>query len=1215
MKRKYRGLSLIVTVFMLCMSMSFMVHAEDESVWTFDTEYWFLKGYEGAGGDVAVPEQIQGCPVTFMTYNTLSNSDAITSIKLSGTTEAMGSGCCSYNPNMISVTLPDSLMAIGPQCFMRNDQLAEVTIPAQVAVIEDYSFSSDDALMKITFLGECPVIAPNAVNWLPTDCVVYVPDDQLEAYQAVFAQNDNDIIVQPSGQNAIPREPVYDNDNLVIDESGMITEYNGYNVRLDIPEELNGIKVTGIGPNVFEMHFYLAYVTLPEGVTTIGESSFDLAQYLLYVKLPSTVKEIGPRAFYNAYHGSDIEWPESLESIGSDAFYSNYLSGNVVFPEGLKRIEANAFKQAYNVEELYLPSTIEYLGPGAFSDCSFNYALIPSEKVPEIDPTAFEECYNLADIDLYTHATKQDMLDLQSKIDDLGLSCRVWRIQNPDVDYAQNQEGDYIRNPDGTDTVYFAAYEGDQTNIRPYDNYSLENSNYLPVTGVADGALKGNQTVKYFAVCYNDELTYIGAEAFADSALEKVDLFDSVTTIGDGAFRNCTGLTELTLPESVTSIGAGAFEGCTGLEKVTIDCDMSALPEGTFAGLTNLKEVKLGSGAIPARTFENTGITSIDLSANVSVGDRSFAGTGITELALPETLTDIGAGAFEGTAITEVTFPESVTSIGAGAFADCASLAAVNLTDAVTAIGAGAWDGTAISSFVIPASVPADASAIPAVGSENIRISDAASDEQVAAWTEALAFPWYDKLCRVSEESSFVKMPYEATPEEYFVVDADTGMLKEYKGPDENVVIPRSVGGVAVTGISYNCFESCRDYTDTEMTTNETSWTHMRTVVIPETVTVIEDNAFGYCQQLETCVCYAPLETTGRGVFATCRNLKNVIFVNPVKQLDNWLFDDCRSLENVWYPGTLDRIGESCFNFSGIKTFIADAKMIANAAFSHCSQLEELHVRGSLEQMITSCIGGCEQIKKLCFETTSVEGMDASNGTGCMIDIGTVVVIPPEATDEEAQNFYNKWCAGNLGPVTDPANVHREACSVPETPEMPDIDALLGGTAHAAEAAAEGIPTPAPAPAPETETMTIESTEVTMPETEAAVPETDPAAPETEAAEVSVEEGQAPTERLEVKYVCTSADIVDSGVTIQASALGGGEYAVTFHQDGTAEFVLVGTPVPGLSWTYGKVQTDDGEKDAFVMNYLDGTPYVFICTDAGLDMNFYGSMLMHFEVQ
>ena len=82
--------------------------------------------------------------------------------------------------------------------------------------------------------------------------------------------------------------------------------------------------------------------------------------------------------------------------------------------------------------------------------------------------------------------------------------------------------------------------------MRSYDTYTIGEED-KGVVGIADGALKGDQTITYFAVPHNDEFVYVGKEAFADSIVEHVDLFDSVTSIGAEAFRNCAQLKEITI--------------------------------------------------------------------------------------------------------------------------------------------------------------------------------------------------------------------------------------------------------------------------------------------------------------------------------------------------------------------------------------------------------------------------------------------------------------------------------------------------------------------------------------------------------------------------------------------------------------------------------------------------------------------------------------------
>ena len=96
---------------------------------------------------------------------------------------------------------------------------------------------------------------------------------------------------------------------------------------------------------------------------------------------------------------------------------------------------------------------------------------------------------------------------------------------------------------------------------------------------------------------------------------------------------------------------------------------------------------------------------------------------------------------------------------------------------------------------------------------------------------------------------------------------------------------------------------------------------------------------------------------------------------------------------------------------------------------------------------------------------------------------------------------------------------------------------------------------------------------------------------------------------IENKYVLTDADV--NGYNMTAAMLGGYEYSVLLHQDGTVKFVMAGADIPGLTWTYGKVTTIAGELDGVVIDYYGQTLYL-VPTEKGFDMNYFDSMLMHF---
>jgi len=83
---------------------------------------------------------------------------------------------------------------------------------------------------------------------------------------------------------------------------------------------------------------------------------------------------------------------------------------------------------------------------------------------------------------------------------------------------------------------------------------------------------------------------------------------NSVTEIGDYAFMWCDGLTSITIPNSVTEIGKWAFNGCTGLTSITIPNSVTSIGEWAFSDCDGLKtiiiknpDVKIGDDAIPER--------------------------------------------------------------------------------------------------------------------------------------------------------------------------------------------------------------------------------------------------------------------------------------------------------------------------------------------------------------------------------------------------------------------------------------------------------------------------------------------------------------------------------------------------------------------------------------------------------------------------------------
>ncbi len=169
----------------------------------------------------------------------------------------------------------------------------------------------------------------------------------------------------------------------------------------------------------------------------------------------------------------------------------------------------------------------------------------------------------------------------------------------------------------------------------------------------------------------------------------------AVTAIGSSAFRNCTGLTSITIPNSVTSIGKEAFQGCTGLTSITIPNSVTAIGTAAFSNCSNLTKILVEEG--------NTAYTSIEgvLFSNEKTTLVAYPAAKAPDYEIPNSVTAIGDYAFSDcVGLTSVTIPNSVTAIGRSAFANCTGLTSITIPNSVTAISEYAFSNcTAVNTI------------------------------------------------------------------------------------------------------------------------------------------------------------------------------------------------------------------------------------------------------------------------------------------------------------------------------------------------------------------------------------------------------------------------------------------------------------------------------------------------------------------------------------
>ena len=176
--------------------------------------------------------------------------------------------------------------------------------------------------------------------------------------------------------------------------------------------------------------------------------------------------------------------------------------------------------------------------------------------------------------------------------------------------------------------------------------------------------VKGNDGVEYV-------VTSLSASCFKDcSGLTSITIPSSVTSLGDHCFDGCSRLTSITIPSSVTSLGDYCFYFCSGLTSITIPSSVTSLGDHCFCGCS--------------------GLTSITIPSSVtSLGYNCFSYcSGLPSITIPSSVTSLGGYCFYGcSGLTSITIPSSVTSLGEDCFKDCSGLPSITIPSSVTSLG------------------------------------------------------------------------------------------------------------------------------------------------------------------------------------------------------------------------------------------------------------------------------------------------------------------------------------------------------------------------------------------------------------------------------------------------------------------------------------------------------------------------------------------------
>ena len=838
--------------------------------------------------------------VTNIEYYAFKGCTSLTSITIPNSVTSIGgyafSGCTSvtyplYNAHIFAYmppsysgayTIPNGIESIGIGAFCNCTGLTSVTIPNSITCIANSAFKGCTGLTSITI--------PNSVtsfeNLAFDDCSINTIN---------FAGSIEDWCNKTWS-------PVSVSGNYQLQFNGVLQE------NIIIPN-----SITGVGQWAFWGCTSLTSVTIPSSVTSIGDGAFQNCTGLTSVTIPNSVTSIGNSAFSGCTGLTSINIPDSVISIGWETFQNCTSLTSVIIPNSVTSIGGYAFSGCIGLTSVTIPNIVTSIGDGAFQNCTGLTSIEIPNSVTSIGNNTFSGCTGLTSVTIPNSVT--------SLGNNVFSDCNINTIN-----FAGSIE-DWCNktwSPGSVSGNYQLQFNGvlQENIIIPNSIISLENEVFYGCTSLTSVTIPNSITSirnKAFSGCTNltfviwnakngpsynfgnqvtsftfgNDVEVIPASICSGMTnLTSITIPNNVTSIGNGAFNNCsnltsiiwnakngpsynfgnqvtsftfgddvevipasicsgmTNLTSMTIPNSVTSIGGYAFSGCTGLTSVTIGNSVTSIGGYAFSGCTGLTSVTIYSNSIMGKSY------------SIYESLRNIFGEQVTEYIIGNSVTSIGSSAFRGcSGLTFVTIPNSVTSIGNYAFSNCSGLTSIN------------------------------------VASDNLNYCSVNGVLFNKNRTTLISYP--------GGKQGAYSIPNSVTSIEDNAFYRCSGLT--------SIDIPNSV-----TSIGNSAFEGCNIHTinfigSIEDWCNKT-WSPgsvsgsyqlqfngvlQEDIIIPNSVTSIGAWAFDGCSGLTSVTIPNSVTSIGYEAFSNCSGLTSVTIGNSVTSIGNYAFNKCTGLTSV----------------------------------------------------------------------------------------------------------------------------------------------------------------------------------------------------------------------------------------------------------------------------------------------------------------------------
>ena len=555
-----------------------------------------------------------------------------------------------YKTNISKITIPESVTSIGSIAFA-DTPLKSITLPSNLITVGQNAFSGTQ-LTTVILPSKLQTLKEGAFGEISTLVSVNIPLSLENGYGAFANSKKLETVTFEDGRETIPSGLLRNIGikKFTIPSTIKKIEYSAFSQNEYLTDIVLNDGLESIGDGAFA-NSGLKQVKLPDSLNNLGSYAFKNNRSLIGVTLSKRLETISENAFANTGL-INLEIPSNIKEINSGAFYNTNLSV-LTLSEGLQRIDSTAFV-GNQLKLIDLPASLKYLGRSAFGNSSklrvvkiksninidnyysystvspFSYENYYNDEISKEKPASifvsfegdvskvsdylfkgvtpvktvsFKDNINLTEIGNHAFdGTSLTFLTLPDTVEKLGEfafgniktldSVNIpKKIITADRAFAGSKKLNELRNkiegiriPDGmfenTGLTTFIVPSG----IKEIGKYAFRNNKSTAIS--FEGPQEG-----FKDVILPNGLTKIDSRAFESTEIEYLDIPDTVSEIGDGAFRFNSNIKSIKLPSELKALNGYLFEGNKNMNQLIIPDKVESIDTNAFVNMEGLENV------------------------------------------------------------------------------------------------------------------------------------------------------------------------------------------------------------------------------------------------------------------------------------------------------------------------------------------------------------------------------------------------------------------------------------------------------------------------------------------------------------------------------------------------------------------------------------------------------------------------------------------------